>query len=85
VWVDERDITRAPDTSGGFLKRSWRAARTILAGERAQTESVTTRRVERRRWSASDLAQVLPGGHAVLSLTAVDGTPVPPLLLDLRS
>jgi hypothetical protein len=85
VWVDERDVTRAPDTSGGFLKRSWRGARTILAGERAQTESVTTRRVERRRWSASDLAQVLPGGHAVLSLTAVDGTPVPPLLLDLRS
>lgn len=84
VWVDERDITRAPDTSGGMLKRSWRAVRTILAGERAQTESVTTRRVERSRWSASDLAQVLPGGHAVLSLTAVDGTQVPPLLLDLR-
>jgi hypothetical protein len=84
VWVDERDITRAPDTSGGFLKRGWRAVRTVLAGERAQTESVTTRRVERRRWSASDLAQVLPAGHAVLSLTAVDGTPVPPLLVDLR-
>ena len=85
VWVDERDITLAPDTSGGMLKRTWRAIRTVLAGERAQTESVTTRRVERRRWSPSELAQVLPGGHAVLSLTAVDGTPVPPLLVDLRS
>ena len=85
VWVDERDITRAPDTSGGMVKRTWRAIRTVLAGERAQTESVTTRRVERRRWSPSELAQVLPGGHAVLSLTAVDGTPVPPLLVDLRS
>ncbi|MFC1407606.1 MULTISPECIES: hypothetical protein [Streptacidiphilus] len=84
VWVDERDITRAPDTSGGMFKRTWRAIRTVLAGERAQTESVTTRRVERRRWSPSELAQVLPGGHAVLSLTAVDGTPVPPLLVDLR-
>lgn len=84
VWVDERDITRAPDTSGGFLKRGLRGVRTVLAGERAQTESVTTRRVERRRWSASDLAQVLPGGHAVVSLTSVDGQPVPPLLVDLR-
>ena len=84
VWVDERDVTRAPDTSGGFLKRGWRGARALLEGERAETESVTTRRVERRRWSPSDLAQVLPGGHAVLSLTAVDGTPVPPLLVDLR-
>jgi hypothetical protein len=84
VWVDERDVTRAPDTSGGFLKRTWRGARAVLDGERAQTESVTTRRVERPRWSPSDLAQLLPGGHAVLSLTAVDGTPVPPLLVDLR-
>ena len=84
VWVDEKDVTRAPDTSGGFLKRTWRSARAVLEGERAQTESVTTRRVERRRWSPSDLAQLLPGGHAVLSLTAVDGTPVPPLLVDLR-
>ncbi|QMU80583.1 ATP-binding protein [Streptacidiphilus sp. PB12-B1b] len=84
VWVDERDVTRAPDTSGGFLKRTWRGARAVLEGERAHTESVTTRRVERRRWSPSELAQVLPGGHAVLSLTAVDGTPVPPLLVDLR-
>ncbi|WP_042411109.1 hypothetical protein [Streptacidiphilus carbonis] len=85
VWVDERDVTRAPDISGGIIKRTWRAIRTVLAGERAHTESVTTRRVERRRWSPSELAQVLPGGHAVLSLTAVDGTPVPPLLVDLRS
>ncbi|QMU72299.1 ATP-binding protein [Streptacidiphilus sp. P02-A3a] len=84
VWVDEKDVTRAPDTSGGFLKRTWRSARAVLEGEKAQTESVTTRRVERRRWSPSDLAQLLPGGHAVLSLTAVDGTPVPPLLVDLR-
>jgi hypothetical protein len=44
---------------------------------------VTTRKVERRRWSASDLAQVLPRGHAVVSLTSVDGTQVPPLLIRL--
>ncbi|MFD0328792.1 ATP-binding protein [Streptacidiphilus monticola] len=53
-------------------------------GEKATTESVTTRKVERRRWSSSDLAHTLPAGHAVLSLTGVDGTPVPPLLVDLR-
>jgi hypothetical protein len=46
---------------------------------------VTTRRVERQRWSPSDLAHGLPGGHAVLSLTAPDGTAVPPLLVDLRA
>ncbi|WP_042390881.1 hypothetical protein [Streptacidiphilus melanogenes] len=83
VWVDERDVTRAVDTSGGILRRSFRGMRALLEGERAQTESVTTRKVERRRWSASDLAQVLPRGHAVVSLTSVDGTQVPPLLVRL--
>ncbi|WP_037607546.1 hypothetical protein [Streptacidiphilus rugosus] len=84
VWVDERDVTRALDTSGGLLRRGLRGMRALLVGERAQTESVTTRRVERRRWSASDLAQVLPHGHAVVSLTSVDGTQVPPLLVRLQ-
>jgi hypothetical protein len=83
VWVDERDVTRAVDTSGGVLRRSFRGMRALLEGERAQTESVTTRKVERRRWSASDLAQVLPRGHAVVSLTSVDGSQVPPLLVRL--
>jgi hypothetical protein len=83
-WVDERDITEAPDTSGGFMRRSLRSARAVLAGERAQTRSVTTRRVERRRWTPSELAGTLPGGHAVISLTSADGTAVPPLLVDLR-
>ncbi|MEZ0070102.1 hypothetical protein ABIA32_006154 [Streptacidiphilus sp. MAP12-20] len=84
VWVDERDVTRALDTSGGLLRRGFRGVRALLEGERAQTESVTTRRVERRRWSASDLAQVLPHGHAVVSLTSVDGTQVPPLMIRLQ-
>jgi hypothetical protein len=84
VWVDERDVTRALDTSGGVLRRAFRGVRAVLEGERPQTESVTTRRVERRRWSASDLAQVLPRGHAVISLTSVDGTQVPPLLISLQ-
>ncbi|WP_370124579.1 ATP-binding protein [Streptacidiphilus sp. MAP12-33] len=83
VWVDERDVTRSLDTSGGIVRRSFRGMRALLEGERAQTESVTTRKVERRRWSASDLAQVLPRGHAVVSLTSVDGSQVPPLLVRL--
>ncbi|MEY9942860.1 hypothetical protein ABH932_007696 [Streptacidiphilus sp. MAP5-52] len=83
VWVDEKDVTRAPDMSGGMIRKLFRGARTVLAGERAHTESVTTRKVERRRWSASDLAQVLPRGHAVVSLTSVDGTQVPPLMIKL--
>jgi len=85
VWISERDVTRAPDTSGGFLRRGLRGVRSVLQGERVQTESVTIRRVERERWSPSDLAHALPSGHAVLSLSSVDGASVPPILLDLRA
>ncbi|WP_371481444.1 ATP-binding protein [Kitasatospora sp. NBC_00315] len=82
--VSETAVTHAPDTSGGMLRRAGRIGRKALSGTTAQTESVTTREVERLRWSASDLAHALPAGHAVVSLTAVTGAQVPPLLVDLR-
>ncbi len=82
--VRETAVTHAPDTSGGLLRRAGRIGRKALSGTTAQTESVTTREVERVRWSSSDLAHALPAGHAVVSLTAVNGEQVPPLLVDLR-
>jgi len=83
--VKETAITHTPDTSGGVLRRSGRAVRKLLSGTTAQTQSVTTRDVERHRWSPSDLAHALPTGHAVISLTSVTGEQVPPLLVDLRN
>ncbi|MFJ6140440.1 ATP-binding protein [Kitasatospora sp. NPDC092286] len=82
--VRETAVTHTPDTSGGLLRRAGRLGRKALSGTTAQTESVTTREVERLRWSPSDLAHALPAGHAVVSLTAVSGEQVPPLLVDLR-
>ncbi|MGW2543593.1 ATP-binding protein [Kitasatospora sp. NPDC001574] len=82
--VRETAVTLAPDTSGGAVRRAGRLGRKALSGTTAQTESVTTREVERLRWSPSDLAHALPAGHAVVSLTAVSGEQVPPLLVDLR-
>ncbi|MDH6137236.1 hypothetical protein P3T37_006668 [Kitasatospora sp. MAA4] len=85
VLVRERAVTLAPDTSGGMVRKAGRLTRKALAGTAAQTESVTTREVERERWSPSDLAHALPAGHAVVSLATVAGEQVPPLLVDLRS
>ncbi|WP_441246036.1 ATP-binding protein [Kitasatospora sp. McL0602] len=83
--VQETAVTHAPDTSGGLLRRMGRAGRKALSGTTAQTASITTRDVERHRWSPSDLAHALPTGHAVISLTTVDGEQVTPVLVDLRS
>ncbi len=85
AWVEESDVTRTPDSSGGLVKRFVRGVRKLFTGEAATTESVTVRRVERERWSASDLANGLPPGHAVVSLTTVGGDTAPPVLVDLRS
>jgi hypothetical protein len=84
TWVEESDVTRAPDLTGGLLRRTVRGIRRLFTGESATTESVTVRKVERERWSASDLAHALPPGHAVVSLTTVGGEHAPPVLVDLR-
>ena len=84
TWVEESDVTRTPDMSGGLFRRTVRGIRRLFTGESATTESVTVRKVERERWSASDLAHSLPPGHAVMSLTTVGGEHAPPVLVDLR-
>jgi hypothetical protein len=85
TWVEARDVTRTPDQSGGLLRRLTRGVRKLFTGEAVTTESVTVRKVERERWSASDLAHAVPAGHAVVSLTATDGEHAPPILADLRA
>lgn len=84
TWVDEKAVTRTPDRSGGLLKRTLRGVRKLFTGDAATTESVTTRKVERPLWSASELAHNVPAGHAVVSLTTTGGEHVPPVLVNLR-
>lgn len=82
-WTEDTDITRTPDRSGGAVKRLVRGVRKLFTGQDTLTESVTVRRVERERWSASELAHRVPPRHAVLSLTTVSGEPGPPVLVRL--
>ncbi|GAA1899053.1 hypothetical protein GCM10009716_06100 [Streptomyces sodiiphilus] len=82
-WREDADVTRTPDRAGGVLKRAVRSVRKLFTGREATTETVTVRRVERERWSASELAHRVPPRHAVLSLTAVSGEPGPPVLVRL--
>ena len=83
-WVETKEVTDTPDLSGGLLKKTVRGVRTLFTGVRATTRSVTTRTVQRERWSASDLAHKLPVGHAVVSLTTVRGEACPPVLVRLE-
>ncbi|MEV6105784.1 hypothetical protein AB0M28_13855 [Streptomyces sp. NPDC051940] len=82
-WVETRDVTHTPDYSGGVLRRALRSLRRLVTGAAVTTESVTVRKVQRERWSASDLANALPPGHGVLSVTTVAGERTPPVLVNL--
>ncbi|NGN64865.1 hypothetical protein G5C51_13285 [Streptomyces sp. A7024] len=83
-WVQTRDVTHTPDVSGGTLRRSLRGVRQLVTGSKVMSQSVTVRQVERERWSASELANTVPAGHAVVSFTSVEGARGAPVLVDLH-
>ncbi|MEU4092087.1 ATP-binding protein [Streptomyces sp. NPDC026673] len=84
-WVDVQDVTNRQIIADEPLTRALHTVRRLVTGKAVTAESVTVRRVERERWSASDLAHGVPAGHAVVSLTAVQGEHAPPVLVDLRA
>ena len=83
-WVEARDVTNRQIVADEPLTRVVHAVRRMITGRAVTAESVTVRRVERERWSASELAHSVPAGHAVLSVTTVQGEHAPPVLADLR-
>ncbi|WP_328536380.1 ATP/GTP-binding protein [Streptomyces sp. NBC_00344] len=83
-WVETRDVTQRTVFADQPLTRAIHAFRKLVTGKAVTTDAVTVRKVERERWSASDLAHSVPAGHAVLSLTSVRGEHAPPLLVNLR-
>ncbi|MER5767421.1 ATP-binding protein [Streptomyces sp. NPDC001985] len=84
-WVQTRDVTNRQIISDEPLTKAMHLMRRLATGKAVTAEAVTVRDVERARWSASDLAHLVPAGHAVLSLTSVRGEHAPPLLVDLRT
>ncbi|WP_406153591.1 ATP/GTP-binding protein [Streptomyces sp. NBC_01023] len=83
-WVETRDVTQRQVFADQPLTRAIHSFRKLVTGKAVTTDAVTVRKVERERWSASDLAHSVPAGHAVLSLRTVRGEHAPPLLVDLR-
>ncbi|MEU6668256.1 ATP/GTP-binding protein [Streptomyces sp. NPDC046727] len=83
-WVETTEVAKHTVFADQPLTRLIHAVRKLGTGKPVTTDAVTVRQVERERWSASELAHGVPPGHAVLSLTTVQGEHAPPLLVDLR-
>ncbi|MGW3987267.1 ATP-binding protein [Streptomyces sp. NPDC004830] len=84
-WTEARDVTDRQIIAETPAGKALHAVRRVITGKAPTARAVTVRQVERERWSASELAHGVPAGHAVLSLTTVQGEHAPPLLVDLRS
>ncbi|MFF4400566.1 ATP/GTP-binding protein [Streptomyces sp. NPDC001480] len=83
-WVETKEVAKHTVFADQPMTRAIHALRKLVTGKAVTTDAVTTKQVERERWSASELAHAVPPGHAVLSLTSVNGEHAPPLLVDLR-
>jgi len=84
AWVETRDVTDRQIVSDEPFTKVMHSIRRLVTGKDVTAKAVTVRTVERERWSASDLANSVPPGHAVLSVTSVAGEHAPPVLVDLR-
>ncbi|MDO0936972.1 ATP-binding protein [Streptomyces sp. DG2A-72] len=83
-WTEARDVTDRQIIAETPAGKAVHMLRRVITGKAPTARAVTVRQVERERWSASELAHGVPPGHAVLSLTTVQGEHAPPLLVDLR-
>ncbi|MFG2146092.1 ATP/GTP-binding protein [Streptomyces sp. NPDC048696] len=83
-WIETTEVARHAVFADQPLTRAMHALRKLATGKPVTRDAVTVRKVERERWSASQLAHQVPAGHAVLSLSDVRGEHAPPLLVDLR-
>ncbi|GGX20163.1 hypothetical protein GCM10010297_46820 [Streptomyces malachitofuscus] len=83
-WVETTEVAQHTVFADQPMTRALHALRKLVTGKAVTTDAVTVRQVERERWSASELAHAVPPGHAVLSLTTVEGEHAPPMLVDLR-
>ncbi|MGW6705788.1 ATP/GTP-binding protein [Streptomyces sp. NPDC054956] len=81
--VETRDVTSRTVYADRPMTRALHTVRKMVTGKAVTTDAVTVRQVERERWSASALANTVPPGHAVLSLTSVRGERAAPLLVRL--
>ncbi|MEU0135484.1 ATP/GTP-binding protein [Streptomyces sp. NPDC006296] len=82
-WVETREVAQHAVFADQPFTRALHGLRKLVTGKAVTRDAVTVRRVERERWSASELAYQVPAGHAVLSLTNVEGEHAPPLLVTL--
>jgi hypothetical protein len=79
-YVNETTISRSAQSGTQYNQRGMPDGRS-----NSQTSGYSIRRVERARWTVSDIITGVPAGHALISLARSNGTRVGPVLVNLRA
>lgn len=80
-WITDTTITRGHSTGVNYDITPF----PHLTGYRKQQgQSVSSRRIERARWTPSDIISRIPIGHSVTALSTTDGHRVGPMLINHR-
>lgn len=83
-WTQAQDVTEQQAIARGVGQRMSHLVRKGFTGQAPTIRAVTVRQVERQRWSASELGHAVGLGHAVISMTDVEGERTPPILVNFR-
>jgi hypothetical protein len=91
-WSAETTVTTGSSTatgSGHTATPGGKKEKSVIQALTGNTtveynRSVATRAVERPVWSASEIINDVPTGHALISLATPDGIRTPPVLVNLR-
>ncbi|MFF4291386.1 ATP-binding protein [Streptomyces sp. NPDC001633] len=83
AWVETKTVTDRQLVADEPFTKVVHGLRRLVTGRHVTAQSVTVRREERQRYSASELTD-LPPRHAVISLTTVTGERTPPILTKLE-
>jgi type IV secretory system conjugative DNA transfer VirD4/TraG family protein len=85
TWFGEHWITDSTVSRGQTSSVHYDYGRILPTGHHdGRSRSVSSRRVERARWTASNIITGVPIGHSLISLARSDGHRVGPVLVNLR-
>ncbi|MDT0300960.1 type IV secretory system conjugative DNA transfer family protein [Streptomonospora wellingtoniae] len=85
AWFGEHYETETVRSVGSSTDRRYDRYGRPAGGAESESRGLAFRRVERPRWSASDIITGVPRGHALVCLARSSGERVGPVLVDLRS
>jgi hypothetical protein len=79
-YVNETTINRSATTGTQYNQFGMPGG-----SSQSQTSGFSVRRIERARWTVSDIITGVPAGHALVSLARSNGARVGPVLVNLRT